>query len=376
MSEENAENKEIVKVDKEIDKIAKSESKEGKELGNLKNMNYIVLGLVGVLIILAAYEAIANASLHSYVISLNATVAKLAQGSATAATTTAATAPTTTTAPNPNGFGNRTTNIDQPLNASELNVINNMNNSYFEIAGEMLLNHTLTNPVFYAVNKSDIFPAYIINGKPTVIYIGALSCLYCGENRWAMALALSRFGNFTALYKGYTSFGDYDLPTLYWSVYNYTTPEGMAYGAEYNSKYINFIAADFESPVTGSFDLAPLSYFINNAPNSTYADAIKFMNSTGTFAGTPFMLWGKVLMKGANAVVFGNTTPKQPPLPLEYMTHDEVISQFKSFNDQFAWSEYAAADVYVAYVCNAINNTAPVCSLPAIAKLETVSGLQ
>ncbi len=373
MTEGNVENKEIEKVDKELDKVVKSESKEGKELSKLSSINYITLGLVGVLIILVAYEAVANASLHSYVISLNATVAKLLHGNAT--TATAGTA-ATTTAPNPNEFGSRITNIDQPLNASELNVINNMNNSYFEIAGEMLLNHTLTNPVFYMVNKSDLFPIYKINGKPTVIYIGALSCLYCGENRWAVALALSRFGNFTALYKGYTSFSDYDLPTLYWSVYNYTTPAGVAYGAEYSSKYLNFIPADFESPVTGGFEIAPLSYFIKNAPNATYADAIEFMNSTGEFAGTPFMLWGRVLMKGANAVVFGNTTPKQPPLPLEYMTHEDVIKQLKNFNDQFAWSEYAAADVYVAYVCDAINNTAPVCSLPAIAKLETVSGLQ
>jgi hypothetical protein len=54
------------------------------------------------------------------------------------------------------------------------------------------------------------------NGKPSVIYIGAISCVWCGENRWAMAMALSRFGSFNSLYIGYSSIHDGDVPTLYW----------------------------------------------------------------------------------------------------------------------------------------------------------------
>ena len=57
------------------------------------------------------------------------------------------------------------------------------------------------------------------------------------------------------------------------------------------------------------------------------------------------------------------------------MTHAQVLSQLSSFNDQFAWSEYAAADVYIAQVCPSINNTAPVCSLPAIKSIGSVMGL-
>ncbi|MEM3476833.1 MAG: DUF929 family protein [Candidatus Micrarchaeaceae archaeon] len=364
---------EIQQVDKDVNKIAKIDSKETSNLKNLKLMNYAIIGLVVVLIALLSYETINVNSLQSAFSSMNSKL--LNMQSQLSNLRASSTIPSTTVPQITGNFGSTINNIDQPFNAIELNVINNMNNSYYEKAGEMLLNGTLTSKIFYAVNKSLIVPPYIIDGKPTVIYIGALSCLYCGENRWAMALALSRFGNFSALYKGYSSFGDYDLPTIYWTQYNYTTSAGVAFGANYSSKYINFIAADFESPVTGGFEIAPLSYFIAAAPNSTYAKALEFMNETKLYRGTPFDLFGRVILQGADAVVLGNTLPTAPPIPLEYMTHEQVIQQFADFNDQFAWGEYAAADVYVAYICNAINNTAPACKLPAILKIEQISGI-
>src|SRR5207344_3398549 len=37
-------------------------------------------------------------------------------------------------------------------------------------------------------------------GKPEVLYIGAEYCPYCAAERWAMAVALSRFGTFSGLH--------------------------------------------------------------------------------------------------------------------------------------------------------------------------------
>ncbi len=62
--------------------------------------------------------------------------------------------------------------------------------------------------------------------------------------------------------------------------------------------------------------------------------------------------------------------PTSDSFPLTNMTHEQVLAQLANPNDQFAWTEYAAADLYVAMVCSSINNTAPVCSLPAIQQLE------
>lgn len=271
-------------------------------------------------------------------------------------------------------FGHRLTNISKQINSTQLSIMNNAPNSYFEKAGEMLLNSKLNNQIFMQpVTNSSTFPAFLYNGKPSVIYIGAISCIFCGEGRWSMALALSRFGKFSNLYTGYSSIGDKDVPSLYWINDNYTIPSGIGYGNSYNSQYINFISADYESPIIQGFQIRPLNFFVQEAPNSTYKKAMSFMNSTNQFQGTPFTFWGNTLLKGVDGVIFGNSTPSGIKLPLTYETHSEVFTQIKTFNDQFAWSEYAAADIYGAYVCStltSLNKTKPAfCSLPAVKKI-------
>ncbi|MGC8648634.1 MAG: DUF929 family protein [Candidatus Micrarchaeia archaeon] len=245
--------------------------------------------------------------------------------------------------------------------------------SYYETAAEKLLNNTLTDSIM--VQRNPQGNVMIINGKPTVVFLGTTSCIYCAENRWAMALALAKFGNFSALYTGYSAMGDGHIPTIFWMPANITTPSGVSYGSDYSSPYINFIAADYESPLSGGFEIQPLSYFISNAPNATYANAIAFMNASKQFQGTPFTYWGTTFVNGADGIVFGNTTPTSASdIPLAYMTHAQVLNQLKNFNDQFAWSEYAAADIYIAYTCPSINNNAPVCKLSGIQKLESMIG--
>ena len=41
--------------------------------------------------------------------------------------------------------------------------------------------------------------ALTANGKPEMLYMGAEYCPYCAAERWAMIVALSRFGTFTGL---------------------------------------------------------------------------------------------------------------------------------------------------------------------------------
>ncbi len=290
-------------------------------------------------------------------------------------------------------FGNRLVNIDKPLSASQLGVINNAPNSYFETAAEMLLNNSIpgeqvSNNIYSAadfeamLSRGTLENAYVIGGKPSVIYIGAISCIYCGESRWAMALALSRFGNFSELYLGYSSIGDGDVPTLYWNKDNIVS-DNVTYGNKYTSPYINFISAEYDSNISQGFQLPnindPIQYYINNAPNATYRDAMSYMNNTGAFQGTPFTLWGDSLDVGAAAVVFGvpnaQSSSSQKP-QITYMTHAQILNQLSKFNSTLAIEEYVGADIYSAQICAAINNTASVCKLPAILAFESKMGLQ
>ncbi len=274
-------------------------------------------------------------------------------------------------------FGKRLTNINAPLNATELSVINNAPDSYFETAGEMLLNGSLDNYVGVGTGLQNVTP-FIINGKPSVIYLGSITCIFCGENRWAMALALGRFGKFNHLFKGYSSFGDGDLPTLYWRPMTYSNASGaIDIGNFYNSSIINFITLEDTEPITNGFVLQSLGQMqselqqINNTP---YIDAFEHILQINTFSGTPYTIWGRYVVGGADAVDFGNTTPSSTPFPLTNMTHAQVLTQLANPNDQFAWTEYAGADVYIATLCASLNNSAQICSLPAIKGIQAKIG--
>ena len=60
------------------------------------------------------------------------------------------------------------------------------------------------------------------------------------------------------------------------------------------------------------------------------------------------------------------------------MTHDQVLASLANPTTQFAWTEYAAADYYVALICSSLgvistsSTTAPpVCSEPNISDMTT-----
>ncbi|MEM3839415.1 MAG: DUF929 family protein, partial [Candidatus Micrarchaeaceae archaeon] len=281
-------------------------------------------------------------------------------------------------------FGSTTAGIDTPLNSTELAVINNASNAYFEKAGLMLLNGSISGVFSGSYNVTP----YMVGGKPSVVYLGSITCIYCGENRWAMALALGRFGSFAALYKGYSSFGDYDVPTLYWTQNNYTTPDtssfnpnGIDIGNSYKSSYINFFSIDGNGQINQGFFIQPLNVIgseVNATENQQYISVYKYLmtlqsSNATAFQGTPYTIWGSSMFRGADGVDFGNAYPPvNSTLPLTYMTHSQVLSQLANPNDTFAWREYAAADVYVARICAAIKNAAPVCSLSSIKAIEAL----
>ncbi len=271
-------------------------------------------------------------------------------------------------------FGSRLTGINTQLNASDLSVINNASEAYFEEAGMMYLNRSIADSI---VGSTKHVPAFIVNGKPSVIYFGSITCIFCGENRWAMALALSRFGNFSALFKGYSSLGDADVPTLYWAPahYNQSTVD---LGSFYKSKYINFIAIEDTDPITAGFNLqnfGTIQQEINSTGNNVYNAAFSFILNINNFQGTPYTIWGENQLGGADAIDFGNRPPTNNTLPLTYMTHSQILAQLADPTTQFAWAEYAAADLYVAMACGSLgSNAPPICSLPAIRGIEKQNG--
>ena len=294
-------------------------------------------------------------------------------------------------------FGQRLTDINVPLNSSQLAVINDEPNSYFDTAARMWLNGSLTSLVGQQIAAA---PLLTVNGKPTVVYLGAISCVYCGENRWAMALALSRFGVFGNLFFGYSSLGDQDVPTVYWAPAHYNETSAVDFGNFFDGTYVNFLSIDYASPITAGFEMQTLPYFQQQATainNTVYERATSLLVSLNNFAGTPYTIWGRYSVLGADATDFGDvtststmttssssassttsTTSTATLLPLASMTHEQVLASLASPDTPFAWTEYAAADYYVALICSSLgvistsSTTAPpVCSEPDISSMTT-----
>jgi hypothetical protein len=73
-----------------------------------------------------------------------------------------------------------------------------------------------------------------LNGKPEVLYMGAEYCPYCAAERWAMIVALDKFGNFTGIqYMESTSTDIFP-----------STPTFTFVGATYTSSYITFVTVE------------------------------------------------------------------------------------------------------------------------------------
>ena len=347
-----------------------SNDQNPKALKTLKRIAYLalVVSLVNLTFVVVLSRDVINLQSSSQVSTTTTTLTDLtASGADPTAPSSLADGPIITS-DQPAGL--RLTNINAPFNQTELSVINNAPDSYFETAGEMFLNKSLANLVGTSITSG---PLLVSNGKPAVIYLGANTCVFCGENRWAMALALGKFGNFSILFKGYSSLQDGDLPTVYWAPSHYNITQGIVFGSFFTSKYLSFISMEYQSPITQPVQIPSLSYLQTQAAltgSTSYVDAVDLIGTLNLYQGTPYTVWGKFIAPSADAQDFGNSSVSTSRFPLANLTHSQVLSHLAKPTDQFSWTEYAAADLYVAMACKTLGNTAPVCALNAIQRIE------
>ena len=88
-------------------------------------------------------------------------------------------------------------------------------------------------------------PPLVSNGKPELLFIGAEYCPYCAANRWAMIVALSRFGTFsglTTVHSGITDGAGDQEPYP-------NTPTFTFVNAKYTSKYLTFTSVEGETNI-------------------------------------------------------------------------------------------------------------------------------
>ncbi|HLH68511.1 MAG TPA: DUF929 family protein [Candidatus Dormibacteraeota bacterium] len=193
------------------------------------------------------------------------------------------------------------------------------------------------------------------SGKPEVLYVGAEYCPYCAAERWAMIIALSRFGSFSGI-RSMTSAADDVYPS---------TPTFTFHGATYQSPYIDFVAVETTTNVKGSNgQYQPLDSLTpsEQALVNQY-DGPPYTNSAGSI---PFIDFGnRYVMSGATY---------QPDV-IHGMSWSEIAQSLQDPSSSQAKAVIGSANLLTAAICKASGQQpANVCSSPTISSLEAKLG--
>jgi len=183
-------------------------------------------------------------------------------------------------------------------------------------------------------------PALASGGKPEMLYIGAEWCPYCAAERWAMAVALSRFGSFSPLR------GVHSSPT---DVYP-NTASLTFHDSTYTSKYLVFTPVENQD----------VNHNLLQAPTAAQK-----------------ALWAKYEPPG-NAYPFidiGNrfvATTTYNPQVLQGLSWNQIAADLHNPSSAVAQGAVGSANLLTAAICKVTGNApASVCTASPIPALES-----
>ena len=178
-------------------------------------------------------------------------------------------------------------------------------------------------------------PALTSGGKPEILYVGAEYCPYCAAERWAMTVALSRFGTFSNLNLIHSSSTD---------VYP-STPTLSFYKSSYTSKYVQFTPVEWFGPVNNGVVLQQRT--AAEAALMTKYDAPPFLQVSNN--PYPFVdIGNQYLISGAQYV----------PSTLAKLTWPQVAADIRNPSSPVAQAVDGTANAITAAICK-ITKDAP-----------------
>jgi hypothetical protein len=197
-------------------------------------------------------------------------------------------------------------------------------------------------------------------GKPEMLYMGAEFCPYCAAERWAMIVALSRFGTFTGLNTTHSAVvdgGGNSEPypdTHTWTFYRST----------FSSKYLVFTPVEMNTNIP---DKTTGGYTALQTPTSaqqallTKFDAPPYVPSSQYDGSIPFINFGnRYLIIGAS----------YDPGVLQGLNWSQIAGDLKNPASPVAKGVLGTANYISAAICKLTGNQ------PATACTPTVTGLQ
>jgi hypothetical protein len=186
------------------------------------------------------------------------------------------------------------------------------------------------------------------NGKPEMLYVGAEYCPYCAAQRWAMVVALSRFGTFSGLHTVHSSSSDVFPNTPTWTFYK----------SSYTSPYLSFTPVETLSNVPD-----PSSAAKYTALQSTTSAQQALMNSYDTQGSIPFVDIGNKYVQVGNPTGFG-------PQTLSGMSWSQIAAALKQPSSPIAKGVDGAANYITAAICKLTNNQPASACTPVVKQLE------
>ena len=192
-------------------------------------------------------------------------------------------------------------------------------------------------------------PALTDSGKPLVVYLGAEYCPFCAAERWAVVVALSRFGTFSNLGQTHSSSSD---------VYPSTATLSF-HGATYTSQYVTFQGVETETNQPNGSG----GYTTLDTPTAQQQQLMTKYNaapyvSADSAGSIPFIDFAN------QAVVSGAS---YSPQLLAGKTADQIAAALSNPSDPIAQAINGTANAFTALICKLTNNQpASVCTSAAV----------
>jgi hypothetical protein len=196
-------------------------------------------------------------------------------------------------------------------------------------------------------------PPLTSGGKPQILYIGAEYCPYCAAERWAMIVALNRFGAFSGLATirsaARNGAGEAEV---YPSTATWTFAK-----ARYTSKYLTFTPVEEYTNVP---DKATGGYTTLVTPTAAQQALIQKYD-TADQGAIPFIDYGnKYLSVGAT----------YDPGVLQGLTWSQIAADLHTPSSSVAKSVLGAANYITAAVCGLTKDQPAAACTPAVKALQ------
>ena len=186
------------------------------------------------------------------------------------------------------------------------------------------------------------------DGRPLVFYLGAEYCPFCAAQRWALVIALNRFGSFTNLNPARSAVDDVfpDTATV------------TFHGATYRSDYLAFESVELATSERVGGRYRPLQSMTPAQEQLVAAFNAPPYVPAGSAGAVPFVDFGnRFVMTGS---IFS-------PGVLEGLSQEQIVSALANPDHEVSQAVLGAANALTATLCELTQRQpAAVCTSPAV----------